>query len=126
MPLQHSTCKRVGARVGAQIRSLGRALGGLAGGFEAAGAAAQEEGERPDPWLRQGWPWGAATAEGGRRVNRLEGTVGEDHLRGNNRGGARIRVRVRVRVGGKGRVRGRGMARVGVGRSRAGKGKVVR
>ena len=34
------TCKRVGA----QILSLGRAIGGLAGGFEAAGAAAQDEG----------------------------------------------------------------------------------
>ena len=98
-----STCKRVGA----QIRSLGAATGGLAGGFEGAGAAAQEEGERPDPWLRQGWPCGAASGEGGRRVNRLEGT---------RHGGGRVdaamhlvrvkvRVRVRVRVSVRARVR---------------------
>ena len=41
------TCKRVGAKV----LSLGAAFGGLAGGFEGAGAAAQEEGEHPDPKL---------------------------------------------------------------------------
>ena len=63
------TCKRFGA----QILSLGAATGGLAGGFEGAGAAAQEEGKRPGPWLWQGWPCGAAAGEGGRRVNRLEG-----------------------------------------------------
>jgi hypothetical protein len=100
-----STCKRVGA----QIRSLGVATGGLAGGFEAAMATAQEEGERPDPWLRQGWPCGAASGEGGRRVNRLEGT---------RHGGGRVdaamhlvrvklRVRVRVRVRVRARVRSR-------------------
>ena len=66
------TCERVGA----QIRSRGRATGGLAGGLEAAGAAAQEEGERPGPWLWQEWPWGAAAGEGGRHLNRLEGTCG--------------------------------------------------
>ena len=64
------TCKRVRA----QVLSLGAACGGLAGGFEAAGAAAEEEGKRPGPWLWQGWPCGAVAAEGGRRVNRLEGT----------------------------------------------------
>ena len=62
--------------VGSQVLSLGRATGGLAGGFEAAGAAAQDEGERPGPWLWQGGQWGAAAGEGGRRVNRLEGTGG--------------------------------------------------
>ena len=61
------TCKRVGA----QILSLGAATEGPAGGFEGAGATAQEEGKRPGPWLWQGWPCGAAAAEGGRRVNRL-------------------------------------------------------
>ena len=64
------TCERVGA----QIRSLGRATGGLACGFKAAGGAAQDEGKRPGPWLWQGWPWGAATGEGGRHLNRLEDT----------------------------------------------------
>ena len=64
------TCERVGA----QIRSLGRTTGGLAGGFEGAGATAQEERKRPGPWLWQGWPRGVAAGEGGRRVNRLEGT----------------------------------------------------
>ena len=44
------------------------------GGFEGAGGAAQDEGEHPGRWLWQGGPWGAAAAEGGRRVNRLEGT----------------------------------------------------
>ena len=62
---------------GAQIVSLGAAFGGLAGGFEGAGATAQDERERPGPWLWQGWPRGAAAGEGGRRVNRLEGTGGE-------------------------------------------------
>ena len=38
-------------RVGAQALRLGAAFGGLAGGFELAGATAQEEGERPVPWL---------------------------------------------------------------------------
>ena len=52
---------------------------GLAGGFEAAGAAAGEEGMGPGPWLWQGGQWGAAAAEGGRRVNRLERTEGERH-----------------------------------------------
>ena len=61
-----------GKRVGAQIRSLGGTTGGLAAGFEGAGATAQEEGERPDPWLWQGWPRGAAAGEGGRRVSPLE------------------------------------------------------
>ena len=42
------------------------------GGFEGFGATAQEEGKRTGPWLWQGWPWGAAAGEGGRRVNRLE------------------------------------------------------
>ena len=44
------------------------------GGFEAAGATAQDEGEHPGPWLWQGGQWGAAAGEGGRRLNRLEGT----------------------------------------------------
>jgi hypothetical protein len=66
-----STCERVRG----QSLSLGSAFGGLAGGYERAGAAAQEEGERPGPWLWQEWPCGAAAAEGGRRVNRLEGTA---------------------------------------------------
>ena len=70
MPSGVDPCRRDGA----QIRSLGRTTGGLAGGFEAAGATAQEEGKRPGPWLWQGWPRGAAAGEGGRRVNRLEGT----------------------------------------------------
>ena len=35
---------------------------------------AQESVRRPGPWLWQGWPWGAAAAEGGRNLNRLEGT----------------------------------------------------
>ena len=64
-------CKRLGA----QILSLGRATGGLVGGFEGAGGAAQDEEKHPGPWLWQGWPRGAAAAEGGRRVNRLEGTA---------------------------------------------------
>ena len=63
---------RVGVR--AQILTLGAATGGLAGGFEGAGATAQEAGKRPGPWLWRGWPWDAAAAEGGRRVNWLEGT----------------------------------------------------
>ena len=49
---------------------------GAGGGFEEGGATAQEEGKRPGPWLWQGWPCGAAAGEGGRRVNRLEGTGG--------------------------------------------------
>ena len=65
---------RICTRFGAQILSLGAAFGGLAGGFEGAGAAAQEEGKRPGPWLWQEWPRGAAAAEGGRRDNRLEAT----------------------------------------------------
>ena len=64
------TCKRVGA----QILSLGAAFGGLACGFEGAGATAQEERKRPGPWPWQGWPRGAAAGEGGRHLNRLEGT----------------------------------------------------
>ena len=48
------------------------------GGFEGVGATAQEEGKRTGPWLWQGWPWGAAAGEGGRRVNRLEDTEAED------------------------------------------------
>ena len=65
-----STCKRFRA----QILSVGAATGGLAGGFEGAGAAAQNEGKRPGPWLWQEWHWGAAAAEGGRHLNLLEGT----------------------------------------------------
>ena len=61
---------------GAQIVSLGAAFRGLAGGFEGAEATAQDEGERPGPWLWQGGPCSAAAAEGGRRVNRLERTDG--------------------------------------------------
>ena len=64
------TCKRVGA----QVLSLGAAFGGLAGGFKGAGGAAKDEGKHPGPWLWQAGQWGAAAAEGGRRVNRLEGT----------------------------------------------------
>ena len=45
--LVYHTCKRFRA----QILSLGAATGGLAGGFEAAAAAAQEEGKRTGPWL---------------------------------------------------------------------------
>ena len=62
------------------VSGLGRrstALGepaGLAGGLEAAGGAAQDQAGRPGPWLWQGRPWSAATAEGVRRLNRLEGT----------------------------------------------------
>ena len=59
-------------RFRAQILSLRAATRGLAGGFKGAGATAQEEGKRPGPWL---WQWSAAAAEGGRRVNRLEGTA---------------------------------------------------
>ena len=59
---------------GAQASSLGAATGGLAAGLEAAGGAAQDHAGRPGPWLWQGWPWGAAAAEGGRHLNRLEGT----------------------------------------------------
>ena len=62
--LQPTRATRTCKRVGAQILSLGSAFGGLAGGFEGAGAAAQEEGERPGPWLWQGWPRGAAAARG--------------------------------------------------------------
>ena len=47
------------------------------GGFEAAGGAAQDEGEHPGPWLWQGEPWGAAAGEGGRHLNRLEATKAE-------------------------------------------------
>jgi len=50
------------------------AFQGLAHGFEAAGGAAQDQAARPGPWLWQGGQWGAAAGEGGRRVNRLEGT----------------------------------------------------
>ena len=74
------TCKRVGA----QILSLGTAFGGLAGGLEGAGAAAQDEVGRPDPLLWQGWPRGAAAAEGGRRVNRLRGAT--EQSKGNSMG----------------------------------------
>ena len=66
------------------ILSLGAAFGGLAGGFEGAGAAAQDEVGRPGPWLWQGWPRGAAAAEGGRRVNRLRGTT--EQSKGNSMG----------------------------------------
>ena len=45
------------------------------GGIEGAGGAAQEKGEHPSPWLWQGGPWGAAAAEGSRRVDRLEITL---------------------------------------------------
>ena len=51
-------------------------VGGLGSNFEAAGGAAQDEGEHPGPWLWQGGQWGAAADEGGRRVNPLEGTGG--------------------------------------------------
>jgi hypothetical protein len=44
------------------------------GGFEGTGGAAQNEREHPGPWLWQRGQWGAAAGEGGRRVNRLEGT----------------------------------------------------
>ena len=44
------------------------------------GATAQEEGERPGPWLWQGWRCGAAVGEGGRRVNRLEVRLDDDVL----------------------------------------------
>ena len=50
-------------------------------GFEGDGAAAQEEGKRAGPWLWQGWPCSAASGEGGRRVNRLEGTRDEGAAR---------------------------------------------
>ena len=92
------TCERVGA----QIRSLG--------GFEAAGGAAQDQAGRPGPWLRHKGQCGAAAGEGGRRVNRREGT-----WRMGSRGelGAAILmphlVRVRVGVG----VRVRAGVRVG-------------
>ena len=69
-----AACRCTCERVGAQILSPGAAFGGLAGGFEGAGAAAQDEVGRPGPWLWQAWPCGAAAGEGGRRVNRLEGT----------------------------------------------------
>ena len=46
----------------------------MEGGLVAGQVAAQGEGERPGPWLLQGWPCGAAAGEGGRRVNRLEVT----------------------------------------------------
>ena len=65
---------RICTRFGAQILSLGAAFGGLAGGFDGTDGAAQEEGERPGPWLWRGWPCGAAAGEGGRRDNRLEAT----------------------------------------------------
>ena len=102
------TCERVGT----QILSLGLAFGVLAGGFEGAGAAAQEEGERAGPWLWQGWPCGAAAAERGRRVNRLEGTAQARLHRVRVRVRARVRVRVRARV--RVRVRIRVRVRVGV------------
>ena len=50
------------------------AFGGLACGFEGAGATGHDAGGRAGPWLWQGWPRGTAAGEGGRRVNRLEGT----------------------------------------------------
>ena len=87
------TCKRVGA----QICSLGTATGGLAGGLEAAGGAAQDEGEHPGPWLWQGGQWGAAAAEGGRCVSRLEDTC-SGRCSAAARCWLRVRVRVRVRV----------------------------
>ena len=37
-------------------------------------------GQHPGPWLWQGWPWGAAAGEGGRRVNRLVRTVRQPAL----------------------------------------------
>ena len=48
---------------------------GAGGGFEEGGATAQEEGKRPGPWLWQEWPCEAAAGEGGRPLNRLEGTA---------------------------------------------------
>ena len=51
----------------------GAAFGGRACGFEGTGATDHDAGERPGPWLWQGWRCGAAVGEGGRRVNRLEG-----------------------------------------------------
>jgi len=80
-PSRHSAADSIGTgssctceRFGAQILSLGATFGGQAGGFEGARAAAQDEGELPGPRLWQGRPRGAAAGEGGRRVNRLEGT----------------------------------------------------
>ena len=70
MQSRRRTCERVGA----QILSPEAAIGGLVGGFEGAGDTAQEEGKRTGPWLWQEWPCGAAAAEGGRHLNRLEGT----------------------------------------------------
>ena len=54
---------------GSRDLSLGAAFGGLAGGFEGAGAAAQDEGERPGPWLWQKWPCGAAATSTGASVH---------------------------------------------------------
>ena len=39
------------------------------------GALPRKKGSALAHWLWQGWPCGAAAGEGGRRVNRLEGTV---------------------------------------------------
>ena len=74
--MSRGTCEQVRGH----ILSLGSAFGGLAGGFEGAGGAAQDEGEHPGPWLWQGRQWCAAAAEGGRRVNRLEGTRALDEV----------------------------------------------
>ena len=65
-----------GQSLGRSLSVSGRPLQASRGGFEGAEATAQDEGERPGPWLWQGWPCGAAAGEGGRRVNRLEGTGG--------------------------------------------------
>ena len=72
------------------------------GGIEGAGGAAQDEGKHPGPWLWQGGQWGAAAAEGGRRVNRLEVTLGVGHSDGHvlSREVHLVRVRVRVRASG--------------------------
>ena len=70
---------------------------------------------RPGPWLWQGWPWGAAAAEGGRHLNPLEGTPrrqvgvqvggaierveGDLVLAVGRTGDHLVRARVRVRLG---------------------------
>ena len=90
------------------------------GGFEGAGGAAQDEGEHPGPWLWQGLRRGRAAAEGGRRVNRLEATLGVGHSDGQvlSREVHLVRVRVRVRVGVRVRVRASGEVHVRRGRGR--------
>ena len=79
------------------------------GCFETAWGAAQDQAGRHGPWLWQGWPCGAAAAEGGRRVNPLEGTPHDQVVRPRLavspavallvRARVRVGVRVRVRVG---------------------------